>query len=55
MAKTRTEITSPIEVRGMMVAGRRVSWATWEMVSSPTKAMIASEAPKARRERLGRS
>ena len=47
MAKSRTEMTSPIDVRGMIVAGRRVSWATCEIVSSPTKAMMASDEPKA--------
>ena len=54
MANRRTEITSPIDVRGMMVAGRRVSWATCEIVSSPTKAMMASEEPKANWLRVGR-
>ena len=53
IANRSTEITRPIEVRGMMVAGLRVSWATCEMVSSPTKAMMASEEPKASRDRLG--
>ena len=40
-------MTRPIDVRGMMVAGRRVSWATCEMVSSPTNAMMANDEPKA--------
>ena len=55
MANSRTEITRPIDVRGMMVAGRRVSWATCEMVSRPTKAMIASEEPNANWLNDGRS
>ncbi len=48
-------MTSPMEVRGMMVAGRRVSWATCEIVSSPTKAMIASDEPNANWLNDGRS
>ena len=47
-AKRRTERISPIEVLGMMVAGRRVSWATCEMDSSPTKEMMASDEPRAK-------
>ena len=38
-------MTSPIEVRGMIVAGRRVYWATCERGSGPTKAMMASAGP----------
>ena len=36
---------SVIEVRGMMVAGRRVSCAACEIDSSPTNEMIASDEP----------
>jgi hypothetical protein len=55
MANSRTEITRPIDVRGMMVAGRRVSWATCEIVSRPTNAMIARDEPNANWLNDGRS
>src|ERR1700736_4754220 len=51
-ANNSTERISPIDVLGMMVAGRRVSWATCEMDSSPTKEMIANDEPRAKLPRL---
>ena len=53
-AKIRTLRTSPIVVRGMMVAGRRVSWATCEIDSRPTNEMIASDVPNANCPSVGR-
>src|SRR5579864_155639 len=52
IANSKTERMRPIEVRGMMVAGRRVSWATCEIDSSPTKEMMASDEPSAKSPRL---
>src|SRR6202023_1280790 len=52
IAKRRTERMRPIDVRGMMVAGRRVSCATCEMDSRPTNEMMASEEPSANCPRL---
>lgn len=36
---------SAIDVRGTTLPGRIVSWLAWLIDSSPTKEMIASEAP----------
>jgi hypothetical protein len=44
-AKMKTVKIKVIEVRGMIVAGLLVSWAAWEIDSSPTKEMIANEEP----------
>jgi hypothetical protein len=45
MAKMKTVKINVIEVRGMIVAGLLVSWAAWDIDSSPTKEMIAREEP----------
>ena len=54
-AKMNTVKIRLMEVRGTMVAGRRVSWAACEMDSSPTKEMMASEEPYMKRSRVGAS
>ena len=43
------------DVRGMMVAGRRVSWAACEIDSSPTNEIIASDDPYMKWRRVGNS
>src|SRR5581483_5039851 len=45
MAKMNTVKMSVIDVRGMIVAGRRVSCAACEIDSRPTNEMIASDEP----------
>src|SRR5262249_47036572 len=54
-AKMNTVKISVSEVRGMIVAGRRVSCAACEMDSSPTNEIIASEEPYMKWCRVGNS
>ena len=47
-AKIKIVRISEIDVRGMMLAGRCVSWAACEIDSKPTNEMIASDVPSIR-------
>ena len=52
-AKIRIVRIRLIDVRGITLAGRCVSWAACEIDSSPTNEMIASETPFIRLKGVG--
>jgi hypothetical protein len=52
-AKMNTVKIKVMEVRGMIVAGLLVSWAAWEIDSSPTNEIMAREEPYMNSFKLG--